>query len=270
VIRAFALSLCVCAWPVIAQADAARERLFDILDLTSYVEIARQEGLEATDEISLSLLGRPADAAMMAQMGKVYDIDRMTETVRRDVDAALTSEQVAAALIFFESDLGLRATELELAARRAMSDKDVEAAAEAAWFDAQETRPWLVARIREIKEAGDLVDRNVSGQLNSNLRFYQGLVDGNALTLSEEDILADVWAQEAQTRADTVAWLGGYMHLAYEPLSEEDLTTYVAFWQTQVAGALSAAIYAGFGRMFDDVAYATGRVMAVSMATQDL
>ena len=54
------------------------------------------------------------------------------------------------------------------------------------------------------------------------------MVEGGALEMSEGEILADVWAQEEDTRADTEEWLYGFLLLAYQPLSDDQLDDYVA------------------------------------------
>lgn len=85
---------------------------------------------------------------------------------------------------------------------------------------------------RTIIEAGDLVERNVSTALTANYQFYRALVDGGAYIMTEEEILNEVWSQEEELRADTEAWLMGYLMLLMQPLDADERATYVAFMQT--------------------------------------
>lgn len=269
VTRALGLSLALVWAAATASADAALTRLYDLLAIDDYIAIARAEGLADADEVSQDMLGRPADAVLRDQLGRIYDPVRMQATVMEHL-ARLDADQIAASVAFFQSDIALRITELEVAARRAMSDEEVEQSARLAWVDAEDTRPELVARIEEISQANDLVERNVSGALNSNLRFYQGLADGGGLQLGEEEILAEVWGQEEDIRIETEAWLGGYFLLAYQPLEASDLESYLAFWQSPAGQALNGVIFDGFDQVYDDISYATGRVLALNMTSQEL
>lgn len=268
-IRALCLSVLVIWAPVLVAADARIMRIYDLLELDVYVEIARTEGLADAGNISQDMLGRPADAGFIDQMEQVYDIARMRETVTAPL-GDLTAAELEAVIAFFQTDAAFQITEFEVAARRAMADEDVEQSARLAWVEAATERPDLVAQIKAITEVNDLVERNVAGALNSNLRYYQGLSDGDALDLTEDEILAQVWGQEEDVRADTEEWLGGYFLLAYDPLSPGDLDAYLEFWKSPAGTALNAAIFDGFNQVYDDVSYATGRVVALHMGSEDL
>jgi len=270
VIRATVLGAALCLAPLVAQADAAFERLYNVLKVDRYVEITRSEGLEDLDSLAQDFTGQPATAQLSEQMHKIYAPERMRETIRAALETGLSEDQITALLIVLDSDLGERALELEVAARVAMGNTDIEDAAKQAWFEAEEERPWLAARVGEMIEINDLLERNVAGALNSNFRFYQGLADGGGIELSEDDMLNQVWSQEPEIRTTSADWIGAYLHLAYEPLSEDDLETYIAFWNTTPGRALNAAIFAGFNTLYDDISYATGRVLALNMGTQEL
>lgn len=270
-IRALGLSLVLVLAAATVRADAALMRLHDLLAVEEYIAIIRAEGLADAEEVSRDMLGRPADAGFLEQLDRIHDPVRMRETVLQQLDR-LGDAEMQAAIAFFETETARTITELELAARRALADEELEQSARLAWSEAEaeESQSDLVARINAISEACDLVERNVAGALNSNLRFYQGLADGDGLDLSEDEILAEVWGQEEDVRNDTVAWLGGFSLLAYQPLPPADLEAYLTFWKTPAGQALNAAIFEGFNQVYDDISYATGRVVALHMGTQDL
>ena len=119
-------------------------------------------------------------------------------------------------------------------------------------------------------EVSDLVDRNVTGALNSNLRFMQGLVDGGGIDISQSDLLRDVWAQEPEIREETEIWLGAYLLLALKPLSEAEIENYITFWQTGPGRALNAAMFDAFNMMYDGLSYATARTLALHMGSEEL
>ncbi len=256
--------------PACAFANAQLARLMDLIAVDQYVEISQSEGLAEAGSLSQDMLGRPAGAAFMQQMRGIYNASRMRATIEGALSDLLTPEEIDIAILFFGSDVGQRITELEVTARRAMSDEDVESAARDAWEQAAEFAPELKEKIEAVKVEIDLVERNVAGALNSNLKFFQGLRDGQALDMSEEDVLAQVWSGEPDIRADTEGWLGGYLLLAYRPLEDGDLDRYLTFWKTPQGQALNTAVFEGFNRLYDEIAYATGRVIAVNMSSEDL
>ncbi|WP_136461396.1 hypothetical protein [Aliishimia ponticola] len=256
--------------PTLLWADAQLTRLYDLLEFDAYLEVTRIEGMREIEDGAPEMLGRSADGGYLAQMARVYDADRMRETILYHLERGLNSQQIDAALVFFGSDLGMRITEFEVAARRAISDTDVEESARDAWLRAEETHPWLSARIHDFIDVSDLIERNVSGALNSNLRFYQGLVDGGSIELTQDEMLIEVWAQEPALRDDTESWMGGYLLLAYQPLSQTDITDYLAFWKTDTGRALNAAVFAGYNALYDEISYATGRIIALNVDTQEL
>jgi hypothetical protein len=151
-----------------------------------------------------------------------------------------------------------------------MVDDGVEAAARDAYAMAKADDTALLSRVERFVEANDLVEANVEGALNASFQFYRGLVDGGAFEMSEADILADVWAQEDATRADTREWLLGFLLLAYGPLEKAALDDYIALSRSEAGQALNRALFAGFNRMFDEVSYALGLAAARQMQAQEL
>ena len=147
-----------------------------------------------------------------------------------------------------------------------------EAAAKAAVADMEaEGSPRLDA-LRRFAAANDLVEMNVMGALNANLAFYKGLSAGGAFgsAMTEEDMLADVWGQEADVRAETEEWLWSYLSLAYQPLSDEELQAYHDFSETPEGQKLNAAVFAAFDVSFVRISEDLGRAAARAMQGEDI
>ncbi len=269
-IRALILSIGLTVAPLAVQAEARMSQLMELLNLPAYVEITRSEGLREFPLLAEDFLGRAPDTVMTEQIRRAYDLGRMRETVRRVMRESLSDAEIDLVLLFVGSETGQKVADLELAARRAMSDEAVEEAAMDAWTRAPEQNPWLVSRIAEVIELSDLVDRNVTGALNSNMRFMQGLVDGGGLDISQAELLRNVWAQEPEIRAETETWLGAYLLLALKPLSEEEIEDYITFWKTGPGRALNAAMFDAFNQMYDGLSYATARTLALHMGSEEL
>lgn len=108
--------------------------------------------------------------------------------------------------------------------------------------------------------------------MNSNVAFYTGLMAGGAFdeALTQDQIVNDVWDQEADIRATTSEWVYGFLMLAYDPVSVADLETYTKFSASDTGVALNGALFAAFDDMFDAISFALGREAARVMAGQDL
>ena len=108
--------------------------------------------------------------------------------------------------------------------------------------------------------------------LNSNVAFYRGMSEGGAFpaTLTEQEMLRDVWGQEADIREETETWLYSYLALAYEPLAPEDLDAYIAFSRTEAGGVLNRALFTAFDGMFAEISFALGRGAAQFIGGQEL
>jgi hypothetical protein len=186
------------------------------------------------------------------------------------VENGLKPEDIAAATAFFSTDRGERIVAMENAAREAMQDEAVEEAAKDLFDSLSSDNDTTVDLIRTFVGANDLMDRNVSGAMSSNFQFYQGMVDGRLMDMSESDIAQDIWAQEPEIRAETEGWLFAYLTLAFEPLAPEDVEAYVAFSQSDAGKTLNAALFEGYETMYRDISYALGRAVALGAVGNDI
>lgn len=255
-----------------AQNSARIEPLFQALGLPAMLEIMRLEGLEYTDEMSRELMGRDSTDAWRAVTSEIYDVARLQDGIRASLELDLADADLTPMLAFFQSDLGQRIIELELSAREAMLSPDIEEVARLSWAeeDAAETAKSLL--LRAFTEANALVDNNVVGAMNSNYAFYIGLADGGAFdqSLTEDEILSDVWSQEATIRQETEDWMFAYLSLAYRPLSEAELQAYLDFSRTPEGQVLNRAIFDAFDGMYVAISRALGAAAAEAMMGQDL
>lgn len=270
------LSLASVVWfaalPAAAQVPTPSERLFDALGMPEIIAIMAEEGDGHGDGIAESLFpGRNGDG-WEGVVAAIYDAERMEDVARTRFAAELGGRDLAPLLDFFESERGQRIVELEISARRAFLDEEIEDAAEDAVADLATTEPGRYALLERFIEANDLVGSNVMGAMNSNYAFYLGLADGGAFdgSLTEAEILADVWAQEAEIRNDTEGWVYAYLGLAYEPLADEDIEAYIALSETPRGRALNGALFAAFDEMYNGISRALGQAAARFMSSEDI
>lgn len=262
----------VCAVPAVA--DARMTVLVDVLDLPEAAQILREEGLMHAMTLDTDMLDGQGGAGWQIQVGAIYDAGRMVETVRGALEDTLQSPSNADALEttidFFASELGIKIIGLENSARAAILDDDVEQAARARYVALEGTNDARLALIDQFVENGDMINRNVTSALNANYQFLRGLADGDAIKMSDEEILSDVAGDIDEITDDTLSWLYGYLLLAYHPLNDAELEQYLTYSQTPAGLALNRGLFDGFGKAYEDISYALGRAVALNMTAKEL
>lgn len=246
--------------PVAAFAASPEEldRLHEALGTEELILILSEEGIMQADELQEEMFPGRGGIGWATTIRGIYAPSKLSATFREAFDAELADESIGAVLDFYASETGARIATLEVDARRAIMSEQVEEAAKAAYADLAAGSERLEL-LREFAEVNGLIDRNVTGALNSNLAFYQGLGANDAFEMTEEDMLREVWGREPDIRADTEGWVFGYMTFAYETLSDEQLGTYVEMSKSEAGRDLNRALFAGFDAVFLNVSYALGR-----------
>lgn len=271
---AFATVLAVFALPGWAQDDDAVkiDALYEALALPQMLEIMREEGLDygqtiATDMFPGSGLGRWNDA-----VSQIYDVEMMNDEVRGAFGDALEGDDIDAMLAFYTSPTGRTIIDLEVSARRAMLDDAIEETSKdnAALAIADETPRAL--QVQSFVEANDLIEANVVGALNANYAFMTGLIDGGVMPpgITPDTVLRDVWAQEDEIRANTSEWVYSFLIMAYQPLSDEQMQSYIAFSNSAAGAEINSALFDAFNGMFDDISRALGLAASRFMISQEL
>lgn len=255
-------------------ASVSIARLGEVMQLDALFEVLREEGVSYGAELEAEMLAGGGGPGWTRAISDIYDIP----VLRARFDRALLDglgadpEATAAIIDFFSSDLGTRILKLEIEARRAFLD---DAAEDAARVAADKLRAGRDPRARQIErfiEAADLLEMNVAGALSGNLAFMTGMNETgiNGVMLPQDEMMEQVWGQEAQIRSDTESWLHAYLGLAYSPLSEAELEAYIAFWETAAGQRLNAALFTAFDETFVTVSRDLGRAAGQAMLGQDI
>lgn len=269
-----ALAESVATAPV-ASVDAARiAALSSTMLMDEILAVMRDEGLDYGRTLEAEMFSGNGGADWEKVVGLIYD----TKAMRQRLDAALAQALASAgddlALIeeFYGSERGQKILRLEIEARRALLDSDVEDAAKLAWEDLRDADDPRAAKLTEFATVNDLIESNVMGAMNANLAFYRGLSESGAFPqeMTEDQMLADVWSQEPDVRAETEDWLYPFLSLAYQPLPDEDLEAYIAFSESSAGQKMNAALFAAFDVVFSKISYDLGRAAAKQMQGEDI
>lgn len=269
------LAATVAMTPFMVSANAASEdvtALFEAMNMPEMIAIMREEGLEYGAQIAEDLFPDRISATWPDTVAGIYDYDTMRGGLETQFGAALGDTDIDTLIAFFETDTGQSVVELEVAARRALMDEDLEEASKEAAAAAIAAETPRFGLVEAFVDANDLVETNVVGAMNANYAFYLGLLDGGAFPqeLTEEQILTDVWNQEPEIRKNTYEWIYSYLLLAYQPLSDEELQTYIDFSSSSEGQALNTALFVAFDEMFEGISRALGLASSEFMSGQDL
>lgn len=241
------------------------------MKLYEAVDILVEEGRISALDLDDSMFPGRGGPVWEEEVTRIYTPEPRAAELRAVVESMLSETDLDPLLAFVESETGQRIMTLEISARRAFMDPDMEELATEAFADAQETRPRLHAQVTAFTQANDLVEANVEGAFRSNAAFAFGIHEAGAFAeLSVDELVAQMWAGEDVVRADIEAWLYAYQMTAYAPLDDEEFAAYIALSETEEGQALNAAIMGGFDALFADLSYDLGRAAGRFMAQQDL
>lgn len=244
------------------------------LMIARVMDVMRAEGLKHSADLSADLLAGQGDAAWRAVVEVIYDTEKMTARFDAALAKALADSPatVTESAAFFASPLGQRVLTLELEARVTLLDDAAEAAAKASWDKMRVENPPRVPLLTAFATANDLIESNVMGALNANLAFYRGLSGAGAFgdPMPEDQMLSEVWGQEPEIRTETTDWLYPFLMLSYEPLSDDELQSYIDFSTTEAGQKLNAAVFVAFDAVMVDLSRELGTAAGQLMLGQDI
>ncbi len=280
-LRPLLLSLCLAlpasALPCFAQTQAMQPEiaaLTQTLKIDALIAVMRTEGLANGKDMEADLFPGQDGAAWDVVVSRVYDTARLHQIFDTALAKALENDPATqkAMRAFFGTPLGQRILALEIDARKTLLDDKATEAAAKLWGRALNAKTHRATQINRFAEINDLVESNVMGALNGNLAFYSGMNAAGAFPepMPEDDMLADVWAQEADVRRDTTEWLFPFLMLAYQPLSDKELGKYIAFSETPAGQKANRAMFVAFDAMFVQVSKELGQSAGRLMAGQDI
>ncbi len=266
------LGLILAALPAPAEIGPRLQSLFGAISLPETVKIMRREGQDYGQSLRDEMFPGSGGAGWAGEVDKIYDLGWMTGVVQEGMAKALEGKDIEPIIGFFRSDLGQRIIKLELSARRALFDKEIEAASRQKFRQMVRRHAPRVRLLEEFVVTNDLVEENVAGAMNSNFAFYRGLRDGKApgFDMTEDQMLEDIWGQEEQIRSDTADWVYGYVTMAYTPLKDRELRAYVEFSKTPAGRHLNQALFSAFDRMFVQISNKLGLAAARYMSGEDI
>jgi hypothetical protein len=258
--------------PTFAQAPTGLEQLEQTMQVDRLFRILALEGDAFGQNVDAQILGGRGGQAWKSEIRRIYAPETGKAVFRAVFAKQLEGADIAAMERFFASPTGKRIIGLELSAREAFLEQDVEQGARDRFREMVAKQDRRVDLLNTFVEVNDLVGFNVMGTLNSNLAFMKAFVaEGGAdADLSEQDILAETLGQEEDARKEAREWLFPYLSLAYQPLSDTELEAYIAFSQTRPGRDLNSALFAAFDVLFIGISGALGQSAARALNSEAL
>lgn len=248
--------------------------LTQTLKIDALIAVMRTEGLANGKDMEADLFPGQDGAAWDVVVNRIYDTARLHQIFDAALTKALENDPATQKAMreFFGTPLGQHILALEIDARKTLLDDKATDAAAKLWGKALNAKTHRAKQINHFAEINDLVESNVMGAMNGNLAFYRGMNAAGAFPqpMPEDDMLAEVWAQESDVRKDTVEWLYPFLMLAYQPLSDKELGKYIAFSETPAGQKANRAMFVAFDAMFVQVSKELGQSAGRLMAGQDI
>lgn len=258
-----------------ATQPATVDRLWSALNLGPQMRIFQQEAVAEAAALDAEGIIAGKGRPWAATVGEIHDPARLQLLFRRglaraldDADPALITE----GLRFYESGLGRRLVPLEISARRAMLDDRLADQAGQAFTQAEIEKDPRAEQILRLIEAADLVGPNVSSGLNASVAFSVGFgaVGGFDMPLTQDQMLAETWAQQDQIEAETRDWLQSFLMLAYSPLTDDEVESYIAFATSDAGRELARVMFAAYDAVFLQTSRDMGMAAGLRLQGQQL
>lgn len=256
-----------------AHASPRADAMLDAIQIGKLMEIMEAESAVSAADLDDSMLGGTGGNSWQRTVERINDADRMEREMREIFADHMPPELIDDAITFFSSAQGQKIINLELSAREVLLDPNIDqmnrtATREMRFGDSDRFR-----LILEFVEVNDLIDANVAGAMTGNVAFLRGLRGGGFppyARASDAELVAEVWAREAELRMDTEEWVFAFLSLAYRPLSDNDLEAYIAFSETEAGQALNRALFAAMDKVFSKTSQALGEAVAMQVTAEEI
>ena len=235
------------------------DRLYDALHLQKIVKILHDEGIEDALESGKNYLGADYDAASFEKaVNKIYSYEMMDNFMRKGLVKALPRTKAEAALRFFSKGVGAQAALLETSARSAISHEEVEFAAIQSAKEAKRRNTVRYSLLEKNIKDLELVELNMTGAFSAQYAFLSNLSALDDMPINNDAIVALLLEKKEEMRQDIVDWLMGFTHMAYTPLSDEELKTYLSFLSSADGKVLNKTLF----YIFNDLSVQTSGNLA--------
>lgn len=268
--RAFTFIVLIVLFAVRTAVADTFGQLYTALNLQEIVLIMRQEGLEeaeATKEIYLKNIRKDS---FNSAIDALYSEAFMETQLRSGLKTALSEDDAEIALAFYQTQLGALASKLETSARAAISNDAVEEMAVSVANDALQAGNKRAKLLKNAVTDMELTEYNLSGAFSARFAFLSGLAEAEELGITQDQII-NLIAQDREALRDEIdQWVLGFVFMTYRPLSDEELSQYLAFLLSTPGKALNRALFEAFNELSTQNAGQLGKLLAAAIQAREL
>ncbi|MEM6620664.1 MAG: hypothetical protein AAF674_00420 [Pseudomonadota bacterium] len=229
------LGMCLLAVMLTGTAHADQERaqrLYDISGMEAVVESLPGDLSDAIQEGWVSDRGMGTEVDLLIET--YFGTDKMRRMLLGALATGMTPEDMDTVIAGLETEVGLRATQLETEA--AAIDYDTVVARGGALYRAlEEDGDPRVALYQRFVTSTNSVDLSVIFGMNVAYALLSGAMGSPDLprALSDDEILAIVNSLEPQIRAEAIRFINALTAVTYGALTLAELEEYIAFLETE-------------------------------------
>ena len=244
--------------------------LYAALHMDEVVAVMRQEGLEEAEATAEVYLKTSARANFDGAVDALYAEASIERQLLNGLRAALAEADAELALEFYRTPLGMLVGQLETTGRVAISNDAVEEMAISIAQDALKAKEDRAELLQSAVEEMGLTEYNLSGAFAARFAFLSGLAEADELGITQDQILELIAADQDSLRAEIEQWVLGFVFMAYRPLSDAELTEYLAFQMSATGTALNQALFESFNAVSVNNAGQLGKLLAAALQARDL
>ena len=259
------LICCTC----FAKADAISD-LYDALQMDRVNEIIRAEGIRDARGTGEAYLSTNSVERFVEQAKSVYQLDNMEKDFKRLLTENLSTSEANEILLFYRLPIGKLASELEVSARVAISETEIEEMAKTMLKEAKAIKNTRLNEIESVIKILELVEQNLIGAYAAQFAFMYELSKLGVLDLSRQEMIDIITNDEEKLKGEILEWLMAFSHMAYAPMSDEEFRVYNDFSKSDLGILLNKALFSVYNEMAKDQSQSLANILGEFMISEDL
>ena len=259
------VSFCAC----FAKADDISD-LYDALQMDRVNEIIRVEGIRDAQGTGEAYLSANSVERFVDQAKSVYQLDSMEKDFKRLLTENLSTSDASEILLFYRRPIGKIASELEVSARVAISETEIEEMAKTKLEEAKALKNTRLDEIESVIKTLELVEQNLIGAYAAQFAFMYELSKLGVIELSRQEMIDIITNDEEKLKGEIFEWLMAFSHMAYAPMSDEQFSVYNDFSKSDLGIALNKALFSVYNEMAKDQSQSLANILGEFMKSEDL
>ena len=244
--------------------------LYDALHMDRINEIIRLEGIQDAEGTGEAYLPPNSVDRFVAQAKSVYQLEAMERDFKRLLTQNLSIPDANKILLFYQKPLGKVASELEVSARIAISDKHIEEMAKIKLKEAVKSKNKRLDEIESVIKTLELVEQNLIGAYAAQFAFMYELSKLGVIELSKQEMIDLITNDEEKLKSEILEWLMAFSHMAYTPMSDKEFSDYSDFSKSELGIALNKALFSVYNEMAKDQSQRLASILGEFMKSEDL